>query len=193
MSTLKNNISAKRIALLASQGEIVFHIKDLANLWSIQDANTLRVTLKRYTDQSILFRIYRGFYSLLPVLKLDPIILGSKAIHAFCYLTAETVLFQTGYIHQKIDIFTFVSEKNRKIDIGDLHFLSRQLHPKYLYNHEGILVRDGIRVATSERAIADILYLNPFYHFDRIVNWANIKKMQEKIGYPLTPLRYDFT
>ena len=67
MSTLRNNTSAKRIALLASKNESIFHIKDLANLWAISDANTLRVTLKRYTDQGVLFRIYRGFYSLLPV------------------------------------------------------------------------------------------------------------------------------
>lgn len=198
MSTLKNNITAKRIALLASKGEVLFHVKDLANIWSIFDSNTLRVTLKRYTDSGILYRIYRGFYSLFPppgtspFYGLDPIFLGAKAIHDFCYLSTESVLYQSAYIHQKITSFTFVSEKSVKFEIGDYAFTSRQLHPRFLYQSEGVLRKEKIFVATPERAIADMLYFNPYYHFDRSPDWKKIFALQKKIGYPLTPHRYDF-
>lgn len=197
MSTLKNNsigqqTVGQRIALLASKGEIIFHVKDLANLWGIGDPNTLRVTLKRYADQGILKRIYRGFYSLVPLDEVDPLLLGARAIHRFCYLTTETVLHQTGFMNQKIYSFTFVSEKSLKFAIGNYQFTSRQLDPQFLYQSEGVVRRGDIFVATPERAIADMLYFNPYYSFDRPFDWKKIAALQKKIGYPFTPHRYDF-
>lgn len=191
MSILKKNITAVRIAALASGNEKLFHIKDLANIWRILDVRLLRITINRYVKIGLLYQIYRGFYSLLPVEKLDTVSLGSKAIHGFCYLSTESVLFQAGYISQKIFTYTFVGEKNKKILIGNNNFLCRQLNARFLYNPEGIIQKDGILVAGIERAIADMLYFNPKYHFDREIDWGKIKSIQKKIGYPLTTKRYD--
>lgn len=191
MSTLKNNISAQRMALLAKKQEVIFHVDDLANLWGITDRNTLRVTLKRYTDNKLLYRIYRGFYSLYPVSELDPIVLGAKALHQFCYLSTETILWREGFISQAPSVYTFVSSMSRQFSIGTHRFKSRKLHDRYLYQPVHLITKDGIKRATSGRAIADMLYFNPHFHFDRPVPWWKIKKIQREIGYPLTPHRYD--
>ncbi|MFA4890764.1 MAG: hypothetical protein WC604_00175 [Candidatus Gracilibacteria bacterium] len=191
MGTLKSNITAHRVALLAKKGEKIFHIDDLANLWNIQNRNTLRVTLKRYVEKGLFYRIYRGFYSLVPIDELDPAFVGAKAIHQFCYLSTETVLRWEGYILQSIGYFTFVGSKTLRLVIGGQEFKSRQLDEKYLYNPEGVSLRDGMKIATVERAICDMLYFNPNYHFDRSIDWQKIRSMQKKIGYPLTPHRYD--
>lgn len=193
MSILKRNITAIRIAALATRNERLFHIKDLANIWRILDSHLLRITINRYVRNGLLYQIYRGFYSLLPLERLNPLLLGSKAIHGFCYLSTESVLFQTGYISQKISTYTFAGEKNKKISVGNDTFLCRQLHARFLYNPDGIVQKNGILIASIERAIADMLYFNPKYHFDHIVDWKKIILIQKKIGYPLTPNRYDFT
>lgn len=191
MSTLKSNITANRIALLAKTGERIFHTEDLANLWSVQNKNTLRVTLKRYVDNGLIYRIYRGFYSLIPIGEIDPVLIGARALHRFCYLSTETILRHEGYILQSVDYFTFISSKSLGFIIDGHKFKSRQLDEKYLYNPEGILLKDGVKVATTERAICDILYFNPNYHFDRPIDWRKIRSMQKRIGYPLTTHRYD--
>lgn len=191
MSTLKNNISAQRMALLAKKREIIFHIDDLANLWEITDRNTLRVTLKRYTDAELIYRIYRGFYALQPLAELDPTILGAKAIHRFCYLSTETVLWREGFISQAPSIYTFVSDISKEFRIGPHRFKSRKLHDRYLYQPTGVNTNNNLKQATPKRAIADILYFNPKFHFDRPISWKKIKKIQKEIGYPLTPNRYD--
>lgn len=191
MSTLKNNISAQRIALLAKKQEVIFHIDDLANLWEIMDRNTLRVTLKRYTDNKLLHRIYRGFYSLNPPSELDPVMLGAKAIHQFCYISTETILWREGFISQAPSIYTFISNISKDFCIGPHRFKSRKLHDRYLYQPVGVNTESGVKQATPERAIADILYFNPKFHFDHPVQWGKIKKIQKEIGYPLTPRRYD--
>lgn len=183
MSTLRNNISAKRMALLAKKKEVIFHIDDLANLWEIADRNTLRVTLKRYADTKLLYRIYRGFYSLFPLSELDPVLLGAKALHTFCYLSTETILWAEGYISQAPSMYTFISNVSKQFRIGPHRYKSRRLHDRYLYQPAGLLTQNGVKRATPERAIADILYFNPTFHFDHPVKWAKIKKLQKDIGY----------
>jgi predicted transcriptional regulator of viral defense system len=191
VSTLKSNVTAKRIALLASRDEKVFHIKDLANAWSIQNPNTLRVILKRYTENGLLYRIYRGFYALLPLHELDPLLLGAKALHRFCYVSTETVLFEKGYISHAVPSYTFVSDISKTFHIENHDFKSRQLKIEYLYNPEGIELENGVQKATVHRALADLLYFNPYYHLDKTIDFQKIKRIQKILGYPLTPNRYE--
>jgi predicted transcriptional regulator of viral defense system len=196
MSTLKRNIivrrnvTAHRFALLAAKNEKIFHVKDMAALWQIQNANTLRITLGRYIESGLLHRIFKGFYSLIPPDELNPLELGAKALHSFCYLSTETVLYDEGFISQKPSAYTFVSQKSKKFKIEESSYKSRQLKNKYLYNPAGICLKDGINIASVERAIADALYFNPKTHFDKNPSWNKVKEMQKSLGYPLTKSRY---
>lgn len=190
MSTQKNNITAKRLAKLLAQGEMIFHAKDLATLWNITNNNTLRTTLKRYCQNQLLYRIYKGFYSVIKPEKLDPAMLGAKAIHGYCYLSTESVLYPEGFISKKISTYTFAGPKSQRFSIGEHRYKSRQLSPRYLFNPEGVETKNGVKQANLYRAIADMLYFSPKYHFDREIDWEKVQAMQKKIGYPLTPTRY---
>jgi predicted transcriptional regulator of viral defense system len=182
--------AAKRIALLAAKNERIFHTKDLANLWLITNKNTLYTLLKRYTRLGLLHRIYKGFYSLVPLQEIDPVLIGSKALHQYCYLSTETILYREGYISQKVGFYSFISHKSGKFNVGDSFYKSRQLLDQYLFQTDGIIDVDGYKIATAPRAIADMLYFNSRFHFDKTVNWNEIKSLQQKIGYPFTPHRY---
>jgi len=190
MSTSSKNISAKRIARLVATGECLFHTTDLAVLFGISNLNTLRVTLHRLTDAGILYRIQRGLYSILPPEQIDPLLLGAGFLHRFCILTAESVLRDEGYILQSSDTITFASSVSRRFSLLGHRYICRRLHPRFLHNHIGIAEDNGIFRATAERAIADLLYIDPWYHFDHPVDWKAVQTMQKNIGYPLTPHRY---
>ena len=177
-----------RFSQLAKLGILIFHTGDLANLWQIKNAHNLHITLKRYVDKGLLVRIYRGMYSLKPVEELDPPLLGIKALHGYCYVSAETVLAEGGIIQQAIEQITLVSSASRKFSIGNYNFYSRKLADKFLYNEAGITEKDGIRKASVERAAADLLYFNPKAHFDaeRLIDWRKVRQIQKSVGYPLT-------
>ena len=155
----------------------------------------MHTTLTRYARAGILFRIYRGFYSLKPVAQLDPLMLGIKALHEFSYVSAETVLENAGIIFQDRNKITLISSKSRKFSIGGYHYRSRKLADQYLFNQTGIKEVNGVKIADINRAAADLLYFNSRAHFDneKLINWRQVKKKQAEIGYPLTPKRYDFT
>ena len=54
----------------------IFGSNDLAILWNISNRNTLLKTIERYVKRNILFRIYKGLYSTVPVEKLDKYLLA---------------------------------------------------------------------------------------------------------------------
>jgi len=185
MSTGKTNTTQTRFAKLARLDEQVFHIGDLANLWGIGNKNTLHTTLKRYTKTGLLFRVYRGMYSIKPIDKIDPYLLGVKALHKFAYISTETVLSNAGIILQKIQYVTLVSSESKKFVIGGVNYRSRQLDDKFLFQKNGIKIKNGVNIATTERAVVDMIYFHPNFHFDnpKQIDWNNVKKIQKEMGY----------
>ena len=108
------NTANQRFSILAKMNEEVFHSSDLANIWQIKEKNTLHTTLKRYCQKELLYRIFKGFYSLKPVDELDPLFLGVKALHEYCYISTETILMKEGLIQQNISGITLVSSKSKR-------------------------------------------------------------------------------
>ncbi len=192
MSTGKSNITQRRFAELARLGEQVFHARDLAVLWRISKPNTLYTTLKRYTSAGLLFRIFKGLYSINPPKDIDPLVLGIKALHRFSYISTETVLARHGIILQQVHYVTIISSISKKFKVGGNDYRCRRLSDRFLYDKIGIAVSGGINIATLERAVADMLYFQPDYHFDnqKAVDWSGVKKIQSHLGYKLTPKNY---
>lgn len=183
MSTEQTNITQNRFAKLARLGEQVFHIDDLANLWSIDNKNTLYTTLKRYVKTGLIFRIYKGLYSIKPIDKTDQYLLGVKALHKFAYISAETIFSNEGIILQDVKYITIISSESKKFSINSINYRSRQLDDRFLFNDNGIYVKNGVNTAITERAVADILYFQPDFYFDNSnkIDWNKVKKIQKDV------------
>ena len=175
-----------RISELIKSGRNIYHTNDLAILWDISNKNTLYTTIKRYAQKGILTPIYKGLYSTLPVSQLNPMDLGRAVIHSYTYLTTESVLSQAGIISQVTYSYTFASGLSKKVTVGPFSFLFRRLNDEYLYNTAGIVNDGGNFIATTERAVADMLYFNPRYHFDfsESIDFDKVNRIQKEIRYP---------
>ncbi|OQX70849.1 hypothetical protein B6D52_03320 [Candidatus Parcubacteria bacterium 4484_255] len=175
----------EKIKKLLQDSRKLYHIQDLAVLWGIENPNTLYTTVKRYLKRGLLSRVYKGFYSTKPLNEIDAVVLGLSALRAYGYLSTETVLAQSGIIFQQVHQITLVSDRNRHFEIGGQKFLVRKMKPDYLYNEVGIIASGLDKRATLERAVADMLYFNPKYHFDAgaTIDWNKVKLIQTKIGY----------
>jgi predicted transcriptional regulator of viral defense system len=174
-----------RINELIKLDRKLYHSQDLAILWNISNKNTLYTTIKRYVKKGILISLYKGLYSTVPVSQLDPYELGRAIIHRYAYLSTESVLVQKGIIFQALYGYSFVSDISKKVTIGKNNYIFRQLSEKYLTNSAGIEDHNGIYIASTERAIADMLYFNPKYHFDLNpqIDWNKVKQIQQEVGY----------
>ena len=175
-----------RISELTQLDRKLFHTNDLAILWGITNKHNLYITITRYIDKGVIFPIYKGLYSIVPVTTLDPLELGKAVIHRYTYLTTESVLAQAGIISQITYAYTFVSSVSKRVTVGSLAFHFRQLKVEYLYNPIGVINQKDVFVASPERAAADMLYFNPKYHFDvaGILDMDKVKSIQKEVGYP---------
>jgi len=135
--------------------------------------------------KGILYPVYKGLYSVIPVHELNPIELGRSIIHSYTYISTETVLSQNGVISQAVYDYTFVADKSKKLKIGNWVFRYRQMKAEFLLHPAGIMDQGGNYIATIERAVADMLYYNPRYHFDvvELINFEKVKLIQKEVGY----------
>lgn len=190
MRTESKNISAvdARFAALARMGEVIFWASDAATIWGIANQNTLHVTLSRMVRGGLLWRLHNGLYSLKDPATLSVYLIGSKALHRFCYIGGETILAGAGIIQQHVSATTLVSSVSRRFSLAGHRYVCRQLADAYLMNDAGLVRDEGVLVATPERAIADMLYFNPRYHFDAHahIDWTAVRTLQETIGYPIS-------
>jgi len=175
-----------RISELNQVERKLFHTNDLAILWNVANRHNLYMTITRYVDRGVLFPIYKGLYSTVPLAALNPLELGPAIIHRYTYLTTETILAQAGVITQMVYDYTYVADLSKRVQVGQWSFRYRQLKADYLYHPSGILYQDGTFKASTERAVADMLYFNPKYHFDvpEIIDFEKVRLIQEEVGYP---------
>jgi predicted transcriptional regulator of viral defense system len=177
-------MTTDKIGILIQQSQKLFHTSDLKVLWNILNQNTLHKTITRLVKKGVLISLQKGFYSIVPLDQLDPTEIGFRAINHFSYLSTESVLSKNGIINQSPNKFTFISSTPANFTINDNLYLVRQLKPQCLNNTLGIIQNDkGIFMADTERAIADMLYFQPNYHFDadNIIDWKLVKNYQQQI------------
>lgn len=155
-----------RIDALLKSDQKLFHTQDLSLIWGIENKNTLYTTIKRYIDKGILIPIKKGFYSTVSLDRIHPWLLGVSYLHRYAYVSCETILFLEGEIFQKGEMITLVSDISLRFEINGNFYLVRKMKDIYLYDTKGIKEKNGILVADRDRAIKDMLYFNPHYHFD---------------------------
>jgi predicted transcriptional regulator of viral defense system len=175
---------------VAALGEVVFHAGDAANIWNIRNKNTLYKMLSRYENKGMIHRIYKGLYSIKPVDRIDPHLLGIKALHGHAYISCESILFEHGVINQPPQEITIVSSLSKRFTIGGHTFRSRKLDDRFLSNTDGITMHDGIYTASLSRAVADMLYFNSRKYFDvsnsKIIDWRGVSSLAREIGYNIS-------
>lgn len=164
----------------------LWHTQDLAVLWGVTNRNTLYTAIKRYVAKGILFPIHKGLYSTLPTSDLDPVEVGLAIWHRYAYVSCETILARCGLISQAVYPVTLVSSQPGKFAVSQHQFLVRQMTAKYLFQTAGIGPKGYVFEADCDRAVADMLYFDPQYHFDNSsqIDWDRVKQIQQKVGYP---------
>jgi len=166
---------------------LVFHTSDLANLWGIQNKNTLHKTISRYVQKGLMYRVYRGMFSITNPRDLNPRYLGIKAIHSLAYISCETVLYDEGIINQSPSEIMIVSSLSKHFTIAGNLFRSRRLRDEFLFNSVGITMKDGVRTASLPRAVADMLYFNRRKYFDAensgLLKWNEVAEIANALGY----------
>lgn len=174
-----------RLSILLKQNRKLFHTNDLALIWNISNIQTLHTTISRYIKKGILLHIHKGFYSIAPLSDISPYSLGIAYLHRYAYVSTETVLSLEGIIHQQIIPVTLVSSVSMNFKIAGYSYLCRKIRDSALFASSGLEMKDGVLFASPERALVDMLYLNPKYHIDdrNKINWDKFNIIRKETEY----------
>lgn len=168
---------------LLKSNNTIFNVNDLGLLLAISNSRYLKTVIYRLTKSGVLNRLAKGIYTT----KQDwnALELANK-LRTPSYVSFETVLSRNNIIFQDYrNQITSAYTNTVQKQIGDKSYSYYKLDPELLTNPAGLETRDGITIATPERAVCDRLYLTPKYYFDNIdglnkEKLANIAKNYNK-------------
>ena len=160
-SSLKNDI----ILSLYRDKRTVFRLSDVAMLTGDTDRVSLSKKLNYYVRTGKLNNPRKGIYAK-PDYSAREL---ACRLYTPSYISLETVLVSAGIIFQYDSSITTVSYLSRTVEINEQIFKYRKIKNACLLNTRGIIRQTGgINIATPERALLDMLYLNPGYYFDNL-------------------------
>jgi hypothetical protein len=145
-------------------------------MWRNTDKKAVIAGINYYVSTGQLHRIRRGIYA--KDKNYDKTELACR-IYTPAYVSFETVLTRAGINFQYYGQIFIASYLAREIVVDGQVYQYRKIKNTLLTDSAGVLNKDGIAIATSERAFLDTLYLNTDYHFDNLASltWDKVFDM----------------
>ena len=174
---MKNN----NLLELMKSKKTVFTINDVALLWNTTNIDLIRKKIYRYFKSGKIYSIRRGIYA--KDKNYDKFELAGR-IYTPAYISFETVLAQAGIIFQYYGQIFIASYLSRELTIDEQRYEFRKLKNSILTNLMGIEVKDNYYIASPERALLDVIYLNKEYYFDNLtnINWDKVVEILPVYG-----------
>jgi len=166
-------MTEKGITSLLRAKNTVFTFKDLSLIWRKTDKNFIKKKVYRYIKAGKLYSIRRGIYA--KDKEYNKFELATK-IFTPSYVSFETVLGQAGIIFQYYSQIFVASYLTRDIVCDNQAYSFRKIKDVILTNKIGIENKEGISIATKERALLDTIYVKKIYYFDNLspLDWKEI-------------------
>ena len=159
------NSSQENIMIgLSESPRTAFNTKSIALLLNEKRDISLTKKLNYYVQKGLLLNPRKGIYA---KKKNNPEELAGL-VFVPSYISLQYVLQKAGVIFQYDSAITSVSYLSREIEMLNQTYRYRQIKKEILYNLEGIEQHDNINIATTERAILDMMYLNSECYFDNL-------------------------
>ncbi len=172
-------MTADLIYLLYKDKRTVFTFQEIAMLVNEPDFAKLKQRVNYFVQTNRIKNLRRGIYAK------ENYSAEELACKIFkpSYISLEYVLQKAGIIFQYDSGISGISYLSRSLVIDGNTIVFRKLKNEILYNSKGIIMNDkGVSIATPERALLDLLYLNKEFYFDLT------KSINKDIAFDLLPI-----
>lgn len=164
------------ISSLINSWKTVFSIEDLWFLLDMQHTQSLRNYVSKLWKQGILQSLGYGIRWFKNYNRFELVCKLKKT----SYISLQTVLAQAGIIYQEYGQMLFACSDTSVVKQGDIWSISyHQIKSSLLLNPMGILHQWQRSIATAERALCDMLYLQPDFYCDDCssIDWDRMSIM----------------
>ena len=169
----KKPIKGEFLEVLLRSPQTIFSTKEVALLWGESNATVVSRRLNSYAQVGKLVRVRRALYA--KDRNYNRWELATR-IYTPAYISFETVLAVKGIVFQFYGNIFVASYLEREINADGQKISLVRMKDYVLSNIAGIIHKDGVAIATKERAFLDRLYVSKKYHFDNLssLDWNKI-------------------
>ena len=171
------NIEKHKNIVIATRNSVdsVFRFVDMAIITGETNYNTLNQKLNYAVRNKKILNLRRGIYAKSTFSYEE----FANKLFTPSYISMEYVLMHNGIIQSADDTITSVCYLSRKTSVNKQTLSYHKFKPEILINPLGIIRKNSVNIATSERAFLDLLYLGKQYDFINLdtLNIAEIKKI----------------
>jgi hypothetical protein len=172
---MENNI----VLTVYKHNRTVFRLNDIALLTGEMNFQSLNKKLNYHVRTGKLQNPRKGLYAK-PGYSREEL---ACTVYTPSYISLEYVLQRTGIVFQYDTHITSASYLSRTIEVDDRGYRFRKIKGSILVNTMGITnLQNGVNMASAERALLDLLYLDKEYCFD------NLSPLDRERVYQLLPL-----
>ena len=157
----------------------VFTLQSLMMLTECSDTKKLTKSLHYYAKGGKLLNPRKGIYT---KLKYDEQEMACS-LYRPSYISLEYVLGRAGVVFQWDDTVTSVSYLSRDVIVDGKTYRYRKINPEIWVGMEGIEQRDGVAIATPEKAFLDTVYLSAGNCYFDNLRPLSIKKINELLPF----------
>ena len=157
----------------------VFTLQSLMMLTECSDTKKLTKSLHYYSKGGKLLNPRKGVYT---KLKYDEQEMACSLFRP-SYISLEYVLGRAGVVFQWDDTVTSVSYLSRDVIVDGKTYRYRKINPEIWVGMEGIEQRDGVAIATPEKAFLDTVYLSAGNCYFDNLRPLSIKKINELLPF----------
>ena len=161
----------------------VFTLQSLMMLTECSDTKKLTKSLHYYSKGGKLLNPRKGVYT---KLKYDEREMACSLFRP-SYISLEYVLGRAGVVFQWDDTVTSVSYLSREVDVDGKTYRFRKINPEIWVGMEGIEQRDGVAMATPEKAFLDTVYLSAGNCYFDNLRPLSVKKINELLPFFNSP------
>lgn len=169
----KKPIKGEFLEVLLRSPQTIFSTKEVALLWGESNDTVVSRRLNSYAQVGKLVRVRRALYA--KDRNYNRWELATR-IYTPAYISFETVLAAEGIVFQFYGNIFVASYLEREINADGQKISLVRMKDYVLSNIAGIIHKDGVAIATKERAFLDRLYVSKKYHFDNLssLDWNKI-------------------
>jgi len=169
----KKPIKGEFLEVLLRSPQTIFSTKEVALLWGESNDTVVSRRLNSYAQVGKLVRVRRALYA--KDRNYNRWELATR-IYTPAYISFETVLAVEGIVFQFYGNIFVASYLEREINADGQKISLVRMKDYVLSNIAGIIHKDGVAIATKERAFLDRLYVSKKYHFDNLpsLDWNKI-------------------
>ena len=147
--------SSNRLKILMDSGKTVFTPQDLRTLWGEGELNA-KTNAVRMVVKGLILRIAKGYYALSQQYNIYE--LANRMVTP-SYVSFQSALAYAGISFQVRNQIECAARVNARKKRGAILYVYYVLKDDLFFNLDGIRIKEGLSVASPERAILDSLYL----------------------------------